>query len=576
MQFIFYTMKIITVLLFLFSTVLTAQDLNLEFAKSYGSDIFDIGYDIHNDGAGNTYVCGVFNNTITFNTIAGDVTYTSNGLTDIFISKYNSVGNIVWVKRVGGTNNDNAYAIKTDAFGNILIGGRFIGTVDFDPGAGVVEHFSGVNSPFLLKLNADGNFIWVTIQSSASGRVESLVVDASNNIFITGEFRGSFGYNPGNGTFVTITSSNSGQSENAYLGKINGATGATIYYKAFLSTTNPGGGKAESVITDSSGNVYITGSLFGTVDFNPNSGETLLTSNGDSDIFVAKLSNAGNLIWAKSTGGTLYDIAKNMAIDANGNLLVSGGFRGTTDLDPSAAIFPLTSAGNIDAFVLQLDNNGNFMWANGFGANGTDVGESVAVDADNNVYTTGTFAGTVSFNTSQGVFQLTGPGNIDIFIYKQDAFGNFIAAHAIGGGSSDVPEAIMINAASEIFLTGSFSTTADFDPSATTTNLISNGSRDIFVAKYNGVVLSTPAFISEDNQTMLYPNPTSNVVQIQSAQIIKSAALFDLQGKLLFSKKNINNTTTQFDLKNNLQDGVYIIEIEFMDDSKTYKRLIKQ
>lgn len=567
---------IFRLLLLLFSTSIIAQDLNLDFAKSYGSNSFDIGYSIHNDGAGNTYVCGVFNDSVTFETESGDVTYTSNGQTDIFVTKYNSAGNIVWVKRVGGANNDNAYSISTDSQGNVIVAGRFIGSVDFDPGPGTDIQFSGINSYFVLKLDASGNFVWVNFTSSATGRAESMTIDASNTIFITGEFRGSMDYDPGNGNFVTITSGNSGNNEDAYLGKINGATGETIYYKAFNSITIPGGGKGESIITDSSGNVYITGRLFGSVDFNPNDGENILTSNGDSDIFVAKLTNAGSLIWAKSMGGVMYDIAKNIAIDSNGNLLVSGGFRGTTDLDPSAATFPLISEGNIDAFVLQLDNNGNFIWANGFGANGTDIGESIAVDENNNVYTVGLFGGAVFFNTNDGVFELTGNGNIDIFIYQQDASGNFITAHAIGGSSSDTPEAIVINEASEIFLTGSFSRTVDFDPGSGTTNLISNGSRDIFVAKFNGAALSTPEFISDDNQITLFPNPSSNMVNLRSAHAIRSVALFDLQGKRLYTKTGINDSSTQFDLKDNLQDGVYLIEIEFMDDSKTYKRLIKQ
>ena len=569
-------MMIFRFLVLLFSTSIIAQDLNLDFAKSYGSNSFDIGYSIHNDGAGNTYVCGIFNDSVTFETESGDVTYASNGQTDIFIAKYNSTGTIVWVKRVGGANNDNAYAITTDSQGNVIVAGRFIGSVDFDPGSGTDIQFSGINSYFVLKLNANGNFVWVNITSSATGRVESMAVDASNTIFITGEFRGSMDYDPGNGSTITVTSGNSGQNEDAYLGKINSTTGETIYYKTFKSTTIPGGGKGESVITDSTGNIYITGNLYGSVDFNPNDGQTILTSNGDSDIFVAKLTNAGSLIWAKSMGGPMYDISKNIAIDSNGNLLVSGGFRGTTDLDPSAATFPLISEGNVDAFVLQLDNNGNFIWANGFGANGTDIGESIAVDENDNVYTAGIFGGTVLFDTNDGVFELTSHGNIDIFVYQQDASGIFISAHAIGAGSFDAPEAIMINSASEIFMTGVFSATVDFDPGSGTTNLISNGSRDIFVAKFNGVALSTPEFISNDNKIILYPNPSSNVVNLRSAHAIRSAVLFDLHGKQLYTKTDINSSSTQFDLKENLQDGVYLIEIEFIDDSKTYRRLIKQ
>jgi hypothetical protein len=138
-----------------------------------------------------------------------------------------------------------------------------------------------------------------------------------------------------------------------------------------------------------------------------------------------------------------------------------------------------------------------------------------------------------------------------------------------------VPEAIMINNASEIFLTGAFSRTVDFDPSSNKTNLISNGSRDVFVAKFNRSALLIPKFISEDNNTLRYPKPTRNEVNILSTQTIKRVILFDLQGKLLYTKTDINNTSIQFDLKENLKGGVYLIEIEFMDTSKSYRKLLK-
>lgn len=568
-------MKIFRLLFLLFSTSVIAQDLELDFAKSYGSNSFDIGYSIHNDGT-NTYVCGIFNNTVTFETVAGDVTYTSNGQTDIFIAKYNSTGDIIWVKRVGGANNDNAYAISSDSQGNVLVAGRFIGTVDFDPGTGTDTQFSGVNSYYVLKLDSNGNYVWVNFTSSATGRAESMSIDATDAIFITGEFRGSMDYSASNGNVITVTSGNSGQNDDAYLGKINGATGETIFYKAFESTTNPGGGKGESIITDNAGNVYITGSLFGSVDFDPNSGIITLSSTGDSDIFVAKLNNAGSLIWAKSMGGTAFDDAKNIAIDSNGNLLISGGFRGTTDLDPSATTFPLTSQGNTDAFIVQLDNDGNFNWANSFGANGTDIGESIAVDENDNVYTVGPFGGTVSFNTDDGVFELISNGNIDVFIHQQDASGNFMSANAIGASAFDTPETIMINDASEIFVTGAFSTIVDFDTDSGTTNLTSNGSRDIFVAKYELANLSTSEFILDANKMTLFPNPAKNVVNLYSDQNIRSIALFNLQGKLLYTKADINNASMQFDLKDTVQDGVYILEIELMNRGKIYKRVIKQ
>ncbi|MGC6468655.1 MAG: SBBP repeat-containing protein, partial [Chitinophagales bacterium] len=179
-----------------------------------------------------------------------------------------------------------------------------------------------------------------------------------------------------------------------------------------------------SIALDASGNVYTTGWFAGTVDFDPGAGTNNLTAQGSADVFVQKLDPLGNLIWAKSFGGTSADQGYSIALDASGNVYTTGRFRGTVDFDPGAGLATLTSAGSDDVFIQKLDPLGNLIWAKSFGGTSADYGYSIAVDASGNVYTTGYFQGTVDFDPGAGTNNLTAQGNRDVFIQKLDPLGN--------------------------------------------------------------------------------------------------------------------------------------------------------
>ena len=116
------------------------------------------------------------------------------------------------------------------------------------------------------------------------------------------------------------------------------------------------------------------GSFQGTADFDPGAGTFNLTSAGDYDIFISKLDSSGNFVWAKSLGGTGYDVSYGIALDSGGNVYTTGSFSGTVDFDPGAGTFNLTSAGTGDIFVSKLDSNGNFVWARSLGGTSDAVG----------------------------------------------------------------------------------------------------------------------------------------------------------------------------------------------------------
>lgn len=187
--------------------------------------------------------------------------------------------------------------------------------------------------------------------------------------------------------------------------------------------------------------------------------------------------------WARRWGGTSTEHGYSIAVDGSGNVYSTGRFTGTVDFDPGAGTANLTSAGSDDVFVSKLDSNGNFVWARRFGSTGTDMGHGIGVDASNNVYTAGYFAGTVDFDPGTGTFNLTSAGGYDVFVSKLDSNGDFVWAKRLGGSSDDYTYGIAVDSSGNVHTTGYFSGTADFDPGAGSQDLTSAGGNDVFVSK---------------------------------------------------------------------------------------------
>jgi len=160
-----------------------------------------------------------------------------------------------------------------------------------------------------------------------------------------------------------------------------------------------------AIATDSQGNSYVTGNFDGNNTF----GSTTLISNGAIDIFIAKLDNAGNWLWAKKAGGTGNDYGRDICIDTAGNVYLTGYFYSNT-ASFGATTLTNTASGYPDIFVASLDSNGNWRWAKKAGGINSDYGRGIAIDGTANIYLTGHFTGTASFGS------LTLTGSDDAFI----------------------------------------------------------------------------------------------------------------------------------------------------------------
>jgi hypothetical protein len=163
---------------------------------------------------------------------------------------------------------------------------------------------------------------------------------------------------------------------------------------------------------------------------------------------------------------------------------VAGEFEGTADFDPGPDVDNHVSNGSCDAFLTKFDSSGNFIWACTWGGTELDTGWGAAVDGSGNVYVAGYFWGTVDFDPGPDVDNHASNGEYDPFLTKFDSSGNFIWARTWGGTQGDAGYRAAVDGSGNVYVTGSFVGTADFDPGPGIDNHVSNGYGDAFLSKF--------------------------------------------------------------------------------------------
>lgn len=240
--------------------------------------------------------------------------------------------------------------------------------------------------------------------------------------------------------------------------------------------------QANYIVVDGLGNLVITGSFTETVDFDPGPGIYEMTAIY-RDIFIVSLTSDGDFLWAKQIGSDYDDNGQTIAIDpVDGSILVTGYFTGTADFDPGPGYFELSPSylGNYDLFLLKLDANGNFTWAERIGADFFDAGMGVAVNSSSEILLTGFFAGTVDFDPGVDVYEMVASygdqlGYGDGFVCKLGPNGRFIWAKQFGAEADDWACSIAVDDNGNSYITGMFNGSIDFDPGAGQTILTSDG-----------------------------------------------------------------------------------------------------
>jgi len=389
-----------------------------------------------------------------------------------------AAGDVVWVAQFGSIDDDSGAAVAIDGDGNVYTTGTFRGTVDFDPGAGVANLVAvGSYDVFVSKLDADGNFVWArALGGTDLDTGSAIAVDADGNVYTTGHFRSTADFDPGAGT----TNMTPAGTRDAFVLKLN-SSGDFVWARQFGGTLTRVEGLGIAV---DDANVYTTGYFESVVDFDPGLVTSfVLTSAGFSDGFVSKLDSDGNFVWAGQLGGPNFDSSSGIALDDASNIHTTGYFSGTADFYPGALGTANLTSALPAAFVSKLAADGTFVWAGKLGSDSGDtVGQGIAVDSLGSVHTTGYFTNTVDFDPGVGTSNMTSAGGTDAFVSKLSANGAMVWARQLGGASTDDARAVAVDDVGNVYTTGEFQGTADFDPGAGTSNLTA-ANIDIFVSK---------------------------------------------------------------------------------------------
>ena len=406
------------------------------------------------DGAGNALVTGFFKGVLDF----PGGTLTSTGGADVFLVKLDAAGKYVWGKAFGDQGDQYGASVAVDGAGNVLVTGRFGGSIDFGGGALVS---SGGADVFLAKFGLDGALMWSKrFGGSGDQWGTSVKTDSAGNVVLAGFLSGVGSIDFGGGAVASPNGSNS------FAAKFD-PLGSHLWSKGFGEQS---GALAYDLAVDGAGNAIVTGQFTGTLDL----ASGPLTSAGASDIFVAKFDPIGACTWGKAFGDDAAQLGLGVATNNAGDVFVTGEFQGSIDVGADK----LASFDGYDIFLLKLDAMGATKWGKRFGLSGDQIGASVAVDSAGDLLLTGQLFGTAEF----GGNALTSYGASDVLLVKLDSAGSHLWSKHFGDVADlQVGHGIASDAANNILVAGFFEGAVDFGGGP----LVSAGGSDVFVAKFS-------------------------------------------------------------------------------------------
>jgi len=593
---------LINKLIFSSITLLLSFTLNgqtVEWVKGTGGELGDGGAMIQVDSQGNVFVSGGFTGFVSFDPNSNDYDFTSSTYGDIFLQKFDTDGNFLWAK-VFVTNEPQYPMIEIDNNDNIYISTEFQGSIDLDPGPGEDIHTcppGNINS-FIAKLDNEGNYLWgKDFQISGIDKyaiIQSMCKDKNNNMILSGVFHGSidfdFGvdeYNvPGpynHGFFLKIDEDGNFQWVKTIGGIFN--------YFEFVKT-----------VIDNSNSIIIGGSFAGpSIDFDPgNNEEILATPNvNNHDIFILKLDEFGNFEWVKKAEGHYFDLVPwegwggddtilSLAVDKNNNIYFTGGFCNSINFEPDTSDFildlelePCTEVPceiYPTSFIAKMTGNGNMVWAKKFegenklyylSSNNKSTTNLVWTNNNNEVYFGLNPYGTIEVEVDNISFTYTSDKRFITFLNVDPNNGLPMNVFFMGNNFHTTLNDIKV-ISNKVYATGGFIGELFFDSQH---SLYTN---EIYADAYTLKMTDNTLGVSQQDQSnvSVYPNPVSDSFNINTeTKQILSVSVFDVQGRFL-KTYNTPNTNNGYNVTN-LSNGLYIINITFIDGSIFTHKIIK-
>lgn len=310
-----------------------------------------------------------------------------------------------------------------------------------------------------------------------------IAIDSKGNIYDVGFFKETVDFDHSSNSFNLTSVANS---SDIYIRKSD-SNGVFLWAKQIGGN---GRDEARSLVIDDNDNIYVVGLFENTINFSTDTSVRTFTSRGNEDAFIIKLDSLGEISWARTYGGLLYDAANNICLDANNNIYLTGAARDSVYFNSGNASHNIsnTAGNNANSLNIKLKSNGNFAWARQLKSNSSCGGYSIVYNNNGLIYSTGYFWDTINLNSdTNDTLYFYSNGNRDYYVQAIDTNGVFIWAKSFGGSERDQSADIKSNSSGEVYITGFFKTTVDFDPSSTVYNLTSNGGDDVFIQKLDAL-----------------------------------------------------------------------------------------
>lgn len=426
----------------------------------------DLSYDITQDTFGNIYLCGYFEGTIDLDPSPSNALFTSHGNRDVFVAKYDSVGNYINGFNIGNDRGTFAYSIAVDNDQNVFIGGMFRDTVDFDPSINGVFEMAHPqvgtgywSNAFIASYDSTFQFRFADQFGYQFGGVKDIEVDNVGNIHFTGH------------TFIN---------ERPFIAECD-QYGNSVYFYSYNANVSGSvfGYYDANIVLDNERSVYIVNGFTDSVDVDMSANTVTYTSVGGNDVFVAKYDSTEALVYSFALGGSGSDVVNGFAIDDYKSIYICGTYVDSIDLDPSANKAMEVSAGET-SFFAKYDSSGRYLFSRS--VTGARI-EDIVVKEDLSIVITGTIlADTSKFSSLPFVSPADHRNRYegDAYIAQYNRFGSYVYVHAMGDEERDYGLAIANAKNGSTLYTGMFTDTAYIDPADSSNYIWATNSTDIF------------------------------------------------------------------------------------------------
>ena len=575
-----------------------------QWAKQLGGTSIDRSDDLDLDATNNIYITCSFYGTVDYDPSAtGVASFTTLGTSDIVIAKYDSNGNYIWAKQIGGAGFQTARTINVDEFNNAIISGSFTNSPDFDPGAGVDSIPNNTQYGYigyLAKYDSNGNYMWSKgIVQSTGGFItlNNHTTDNLGNIYVTGNFTFPTDFDPDTSSFILTAP---GGNRFIFFAKYN-VNGALVWAKNIDHPNLGGQDEGISIEVDAQYNIYLTGKFWGQgCDFDPDPSVTFTLGSNSSnnyDLFLAKYTNMGNLLWVYSAGDAGTEEGVKVIVDSDLNVHFTATSNSATQPSDWNILFGATdtayytSRGSYD-FILSKYSQ---CYVN---PNAALVGNTISAFANNVTYqwvncnvgylaiagaTSQTFTPTASGTYACIMTKEAGCVDTSICVTIDLCVG---VNHTVSLNQQTLAITSSVTGATYQWLNCNVgyipvggATSQTFIPTA-------NGNYACKISKAGCVDTSTCVEIttigidefSNNKLWTLFPNPATNfvVASFENNPSNIQVQIFDVVGKTLDSKVSLSKNNITINTEN-LSKGVYTIRFTETTTNKTIiKRFIKE